>query len=462
MRILLIVYDNGSYIHTFPIGLGYIAASLINNGYEVEIYNQDQNHYPEEQLTEYLNQNTFDVIGVSFIAGYFQYRKMIKISKAINSSCNRPIFIIGGHGPSPEPDFFLKKLQADIVVIGEGEITILNLLKELSSHKDLSKIKGIAYRENNAVIVNQRQPLIEDIDSIPWPAYHLFPMKYYRLLRMPHSESGDFVMSMLSGRGCKFKCNFCYRLDEGFRQRSNESIIEEIEYLKKEYGITYVAFHDELLMSSKERTESLCLDFIKSKINIKWCANGRLNYATKDILKLMKESGCVFINYGIESMDDEVLKKMNKALTTKQIFKGVEETIKAGISPGCNIIFGNIGDSIESLEKGLSFLLNYSDDSQLRTIRPVTPYPGSPLYYYAIEKGLIDNCEDFYENKHINSDLLTANFTDLTDDKIYQLLADANTKLVSNFFHKKLTYSVSDINELYLNKNAFFRGFRQT
>lgn len=120
-----------------------------------------------------------------------------------------------------------------------------------------------------------------------------------------------------------------------------------------------------------------------------------------------------FINYGIESMDEKALRVMNKALTTKQIIAGIENTLAVGISPGYNIIFGNIGETAESLKLGVEFLLKYDDHSQLRTIRPVTPYPGSPLYYYAIENGLLKDCEDFYENKHINSDLLTINFTDL-------------------------------------------------
>src|SRR5208283_4661226 len=109
MRILLVVYDNDSYIHWFPQGLAYIAAVLVREGYEVEIYSQDRHHYPEEHLTEYLNNNKFDVIGLSFIAGYYQYNKAIKISDAINRSNKRPYYIIGGHGPSPEPEFFLKR-----------------------------------------------------------------------------------------------------------------------------------------------------------------------------------------------------------------------------------------------------------------------------------------------------------------------------------------------------------------
>jgi radical SAM superfamily enzyme YgiQ (UPF0313 family) len=251
-------------------------------------------------------------------------------------------------------------------------------------------------------------------------------------------------------------------MDKGFRPRKNEAIIEEIRLLQKDYGITYIRFADELLMSSISRIESLCSDFIKAGLNMKWCCNGRLNYARPDILKLMKDSGCVFINYGIEAMDDQILENMNKALTTKQIIAGIEATLEAGISPGYNIIFGNIGENKETLEKGVQFLLKYDDGAQFRTIRPVTPYPGSPLYYYAIEKGLLKDCEDFYENKHLNSDLLAVNFTNMSDEEFHGSLLDANSRLITNYFQKTLSLSLEDAKKLYLDKNTNFRGFRQT
>lgn len=462
MRILLVVYDNDSYIHWFPQGLAYIAAILLKKGYEVEIYNQDVNHWPDEHLTRFLDENRFDVVGVSIIAGYYQYRKLLKVSEAINMSKQRPFYIIGGHGPSPEPEFFIKKTQADAVVVGEGESTVVELMEAIAKKTSFTHIKGIAYRDGENIIINERRPLIKDIDTIPFPAYNIFPIDSYRLLRMPHSANSDFIMPLLSGRGCTFKCNFCYRLDVGFRPRSNESIIEEINLLKYDYGITYIAFSDELLMSSMERTVSLCNDFIKARLNIKWDCNGRLNYAKPEVLNLMKQAGCVFINYGIEAMDDQVLKNMKKALTTQQITKGIEATLEAGISPGFNIIFGNIGESKETLNKGVEFLLKYDDGAQMRTIRPVTPYPGSPLYYYAIEKGLLKDCEDFYENKHTNSDLLAINFTDMSDDEFHKCLLEANTRLMTNYFQKKQAAMIEQAQKLYLEKDSNFRGFRQT
>jgi len=462
MRILLVVYDSGMYIHWFPMSLAYIASVLKRKGYKVEIYNQDKFHFPEEHLTEYLENHEFDVVGVSVIGGYYQYKKLLRISSAINKSKNRPFYIIGGHGPSPEPEYFLKKTKADVVVIGEGEETIIELIETWSSRKCVATVKGIAYRDGEKVFVNERRPLIINIDKIPFPAYELFPIDYYKLMRMPNATNNDFVMPVLSGRGCTFECSFCYRMDTGFRPRSSESIIEEIRLLKKEYGVTYIAFSDELLMSSAKKTISLCEDFIKAKLNIKWSCNGRLNYAKPEVLRLMKQAGCVFVSYGIEAMDDLVLRRMNKALTTKQIINGIEETIKAEITPGFNVIFGNIGDCRESLNKGVEFLLKHDDGAQMRTIRPVTPYPGSPLYYKAIQEGLLKDCEDFYENKHINSDLLSVNFTDLSDEEFHRCLLEANTRLITNYFQKKLKHTLDQAKEVYIQKNADFRGFRQT
>ncbi len=438
MRILLVVYDNESYISWFPQGIAYIAAILEEAGYYVEIYNQDIHHYPDEHLTEYLDNNHFDVVGVSIIAGYHQYKKVIGLSEAINRSKDRPHYVIGGHGPAPDPEHFFKITNADAFVIGEGEDTVVELFESLcNGGKDLHKIDGIAYQElSGDVKITKRRVLIKDIDIIPMPAYHLFPIQVYRLLRMPNITSMEFALPVLSGRGCTFRCNFCFRLDKGFRGRSNESIIEEIQYLKRNYGITYIAFSDELLMVSKDRTVSLCEAMIKADLNVKWDCNGRLNYAVPEVLKLMKRAGCVFINYGIEAMDDEVLKRMKKGLRVSQVYKGIEATLKEGMSPGFNIIFGHIGDTKETLQKGVDFLLEYDDGAQLRTIRPVTPYPGSPLYDEAVSDGLIKDCEDFYKNKHVNSDLLAVNFTSMTDDEFHKALHDANRQLIFNYIER--------------------------
>ncbi|OGV37083.1 MAG: B12-binding domain-containing radical SAM protein [Lentisphaerae bacterium GWF2_49_21] len=461
MKILLVVYDNSSYIHYFPVGLAYIASILREKEYSVDIYNQDKEHYPDEHLTGYLNANHYDVVGISVVGGYYQYRKLLGLSKAINNSKDRPFFIIGGHGPSPEPEYFLKKTGADAVVVGEGENTIIELLKAVENKSKLTNVLGIAYRIGETVQVNERRPLIKDIDSIPWPAYDLFPVDYYRLIREPYAESSDFVLPMLSGRGCPFRCNFCYRMDEGFRPRSTEAIIEEIKYLKNKYRINYIEFADELLMSSEKRTMELCEGFIKSDLGFKWFCSGRLNFATPKVLSMMKRAGCVFINYGIESMDNEILKNMNKALNTDIIISGIEATLKSGISPGFNIIFGNIGENRETLEKGVEFLLQYDDCSQRRTIRPVTPYPGSPLYYHAIKNGLLKDCADFYENKHVNSDLLSVNFTEMSDEEFHLALLDANSRLLKNYYQKQLASVLNQAEGLYKKKNKQFRGFRQ-
>jgi radical SAM superfamily enzyme YgiQ (UPF0313 family) len=151
MRILLVIYDNDSYIHWFPQGLAYIASVLLKNKYEVEIYNQDLHHYPEEHLTDFLNKNKFDVVGVSVIGGYYQYRKLLKISDAINKSKNRPFYIVGGHGPAPEPKYFLNKTKADVAIIGEGEETIIDLLKKFENKEPFEEVQGIAYRKGESV-----------------------------------------------------------------------------------------------------------------------------------------------------------------------------------------------------------------------------------------------------------------------------------------------------------------------
>jgi len=183
MKVLLVVYDNDSYIHWFPQGLAYVASALRNAGHDVVIYSQDRFHYPVTHLTDYLTNNRFNVIGVGVVAGYYQYQQLLAISEAINRVPNRPVYILGGHGPSPEPEYFLKKTQADVIVIGEGDITIVNLLNALEHKESLSSVSGIAYLDGGRLVLTLPQELIKDLDSIPFPAWDLFPMDYYALIR---------------------------------------------------------------------------------------------------------------------------------------------------------------------------------------------------------------------------------------------------------------------------------------
>ena len=461
MKILLVVYDNESYMSFFPQGIAYIAATLRKASHKVIIYNQDQYHYPEEHLTDTLDRNNFDVVGVGMVAGYYQFEKLIKISVAINRSKNKPFFVLGGHMVTPEPEFFIKLSGCDAVVMGEGEETIVELMDSLENKKDFSTINGLAYCKGEQIIVNPRREPISDLDAIEKPAYDLFPINYYRLYRKPHTSHTDFIMPVSAARGCKFHCNFCYRMDKGYRRRSSESIIEEIKYLQKDYGINYIVFSDELFMGSEKDAIERSEAFIDAGLKMKWSCDGRLNYASPVVLKTMKKSGCVFINYGIESLDQEVLKNCRKGLIIKQIHEGIANTYNAGISPGLNLIWGNIGDTKESLDKAVSFLLKYDDGAQLRTLRPVTPYPGCPLYYEAIKRGKIKDIEDFYR-KHKNSDLLTVNFTDYTDEIFHNLLGEANKKLLKNYYGRLLAKSLDETEKLYQGVNINFRGYRQT
>jgi radical SAM superfamily enzyme YgiQ (UPF0313 family) len=347
--------------------------------------------------------------------------------------------------------------------MGEGEVTIKKLMDAIENKTSLRKVPGIAWLENGKFQQTVRAPLVQDLDALPWTPYELFDMKHYRMLRLPKNKPTDFCFPMMSARGCSFKCTFCYRMDPGYRKRNPEHLLDEVEMLHKNYGITYFSFEDDLLMSSVSHTEEVCLEFIKRNLPVKWRCNGRLNYCSEELLQLMKDAGCIFINYGIESMDQKVLNNMKKGLRPEMIVQGIEDTLKVGISPGLNFIFGNHGDNRETLKKTVDFLLKYDDFAQKRTIRPVTPYPGSPIYYDAIEMGLLDKnnpAEDFYERKHLNSDLLCTNFTELSDEEFYESLRWANTTLMRNYYNKQRNNTEAQIKYLYDTKDVTFRGFR--
>ncbi len=438
--VLLISYDNDSYIPLFPQNIFYLMGALKKRGHTVGVWYQDIAHEPDEKLKEILDQNFFNIVGIGAVAGYYPYRKLKSLSKVINSHKNRKKihYVLGGHGPAGAPEFFLKKMGADAVVVGEGEQAICEVAEK--------GLKGIVRAGN----VNG------DYSSLD--CYQSFPMDIYRLNRCPTSNRTEFCMPILSSRGCKWKCSFCYRMREGFHEREIPAIMEEIKFLHKNYQISHFDFEDELLMASEKRTEGICTAILNLPYKIKWDANGRLNFATPAILSMMKKAGCEYVNYGIESLNQSILNQMGKGLTLNQIYQGVENTLSANLSPGLNLLWGFPDDTEQNLKDEVEFLLKYDPCDELRTIRPVTPYPGCKLFDEAVEKGLCRDAEDFYENKHKNSDLISINFMDIPTHEAHPMLYYANSQLVENYYKKRMGKTIGQSYKLY-DGDTSFRGF---
>ncbi|TES88945.1 MAG: B12-binding domain-containing radical SAM protein [Desulfobacteraceae bacterium] len=470
MKILFIVYCNGSHLPIFPQNIAYLVSACKAAGHQADVYLQDIHHFPDSHITQFLDESEYDVVGLGFVAGYYQYRKAIDIAQAVNESKRRGdfIFVLGGHGPSAAPEYFREILKADLVVIGEGERFFgepeFTVLPDEKKNAELLTV-------SNCVSSDLNFGVIDDVDRIHWPAYEDFPIEIYRLSQFPTSKETDFCMPILSGRGCLWKCTFCYRMVPGFRPRDPWAVIDEMSYLQKEWQINHFNFSDELFMSSKERIHLFCEALIKARMDpipwaetklkpFKWDCSGRLNFAKPKELELMKRAGCEYVNYGIESLNDNVLMKMKKGLSVQTITEGIKATLEAGLTPGLNFMWGNIGDNEETLDEMVSFLLAHDRCMELRTIRPVTPYPGSPLFDYAVENGYLEGVEDFYENKHINSDLLTCNFTDIPDERFHHLLFTANAMLINNYTGEVRAQNLARARKLYDMKDKTFRGFR--
>lgn len=464
-KVLFIIHDVYQDDNFFPFGPGYMAAILKKNGVEVSVYNQDVFHYTNDELAGFLENHEFDIIGVGFLAARFK-ETVEQLCKVINKHKKNAWFILGGNGPSPIPEYILEKTKADIVVMGEAEETIVELLKCKREKGSYSQIKSIAYHDQTGIVVNERRRPIINLDSLPFPEWSLFPMERYAgCLKLFGANDKDIAFSIITSRGCINRCNFCYRMEKAIRIRSLKNIIDEMKILNKTYGVNYFSIEDELFVVSKKRIFEFRNILKQESMKIKFYCQGRVDIFDEEIAEALKEAGCQFVNFGMESSSQNVLNLMNKNTTVEQNIKAAEIARKMNIGLGLNFIWGNKGDTEESLLNNVELIKTYNTYDQMRTIRPVTPYPGSPLYYEAIERGLLSGPEDFFD-KFKNSDLLTVNFTDIPEDKFYQLLFEANKELVTDhYLHttkntEEAEKFIQAFHDLYFKGEIKFRGVR--
>lgn len=469
-KVLFIRQDEYQYDPPFPLGIGYLAAVLQQAGAEVSVYNQDLFRYPNSHLVTHLQNNEYDLICLGFLAPRLNIT-ITNICKIVNKYKKRAWFVLGGHGPSPIPDYILQMTKADIIAVGEAEDTLVEILQANGDRSRLRDIDGIAFCENNEVIINKRRTPIKDLDSIPFPAWDLFPMDEYTSRPSPvGKEPHDRVGHMILSRGCVGRCNFCYRMEKGFRYRSIPNILAEILALKEKYNVTYFVFNDELALYPQKRVFELKDALDRNDIRIKFQASTRaelFNENGKEIASVLREMGCCYIGIGFESANQAVLNTMGKRTTVEQNHNAARCVTGAGIPLGLFFIWGNIGDTEQTLSEDVAFIKKYNTYKDIRTIRPPTPYPGAPLYDYAIGKKLLTGPEDFFK-KYTNGDLLTVNFTDIADKKFYELLLEANRDLIFDYYdHTTRQYDeaeslVKTYSDLYSGKidPTYFFGHR--
>jgi radical SAM superfamily enzyme YgiQ (UPF0313 family) len=292
----------------------------------------------------------------------------------------------------------LNNLDVDVCVLGEGEKTFLDCARVFQFNQDLNGAKGIAFLNNDEVVVTEPREYIDNLDDIPFPKFELFNMESYLSNCSVYSKYGIYnhlpAINIVTGRGCPYNCNFCSKIFKGARYRSTENVIEELNFLKRSYGIKGVFFNDELVLSSKQRGMELCEKI--ASLDLIWNCQGRINTVDKDLLKYMKEAGCVSVGYGIESGSQRILDSMNKRQTIEQIVDTLNNTVDVGIEPIPQWMFGYPGEDYQSVCETESTLSKINFPMNPSFI--FTPLPGTDIFNDALKNGLINDRINYYEN----------------------------------------------------------------
>ena len=432
MKVLLVqpphYYDGGSRAPGyFPLGLGYIAKSLLKSGHRVQVLDIWAHQYTNEDVIRKIKELDFDVVGISALSTQYVYVKwLITELKKRNAS---PV-AVGNALATLSPEITLNNTEADICVIGEGETTFKEVVEKIN---DLEKVKGIYFKYADKISKNPSRGYIENLDTIDFPAWELFPMDIY--LRHCRVYSTNIpAMNVVTARGCPYNCRFCSKTFRGVRLRSVNNIIDEIRVLIKKFEVRGIFFNDELVISNRKRIYELCDEI--EPLGIKWNCQGRVNLVDLDILERMRRAGCVAVGYGIESGSQTILDNMNKQTHVEQSKKAIRDTIRVGMHPIIQMMYGYPGETRRTLQETTDFF------KEIPFVGPIglsvtTPLPGTELYTYSLGKGLIKDEEEYLRRLsagYTKSDGTRpfTNFTEFDAKEFYRLKRYTETRIFLN------------------------------
>lgn len=366
-----------------PLGLIHLTTNLLNEGHEARL----EDFTTEENFVKRLNLiiRTYspDVLALNC---YTENRKYtFEILKYMKQTYPHIITIAGGVFFSALPLISLEKLPLDVIVTGEGEQTTLELMRALKKKKRLKNIRSILYKEKGLIKKTKQRPLIKDINNLPIPDYKLFLKKYNK----------KFWFPMMSSRGCVYNCSFCSTTNfwmKKIRVFDIDRILEEIKILK-ECGFSNLIFYDTIFNINKKRTENICKQIIKEKLDLKIAVQTRIEFVKKDILKLLRKAGCKQITLGIESGSQKVLNQNNKGTNIKKVISSSNLIKNEKIHLGGTFVIGLPGETWNTVKETAMLLRRISLDKAYFNL--ATIYPGTPLYELS-KKQKITNDESWF------------------------------------------------------------------
>lgn len=361
-----------------PLGLAYIASYLEKNGF-ADIRVIDYNVEPNARLPK------ADVIGITATTPLIKSAwKIAKKAKKMGA-----LTVIGGPHVSALPQESANLSQVDFVAIGEGEETMLELCRAIEKgDKNFKDIRGLCFKKGKKPFFTNPRPFIQDLNSLPFPAYSLFKLSKYTSTQPLISRNKPSV-GIMTSRGCPFGCYFCYKGTFGriWRFRDVESVVNEWEYLVKDLKIKEIALMDDGFNINIDRAIKICEEIKRRGIVVPWRAhNGiRADRAPKKLLKAMRDSGCYYIAFGVESSDQHLLDSLGKNLKLKDVVRAFKICRKLGILTMAFFMVGNPGETKEGIKKTIDFSIKL--DSDFAQFSVATPFPGTKIFELVKENG---------------------------------------------------------------------------
>ncbi len=362
-----------------PLGILYLAACLLKAGHKVRIGDLTADSYDKKIFLSDIEDSKYDIIGFSCRTA--SYSATLRIIQDMRSLTYKPIILMGGNHPTALPELTLNDVPGCIVVRGEGEITVVELIGQLERFgtiHSLSSIKGLSYKLNDKVLHNPERELIADLDTLPFPARHLLNIDKYNW-----KIADNPAVNVLSSRGCPFNCIYCFKsiFKNKIRYRSAENIITELKEVKDRFGRDGVYFVDDHFTFDNSRLDKFFRLLKESNLNIKWRCLTRVDgFDDVKFLERMKENGCDTIIFGAESGDADTLIRIRKGITLEQSRKTILAAQKSGINLKVNFMLGFPWETYQSVYNTIKFAADFPPFIKEYAFYFVTPFPGTQMW----------------------------------------------------------------------------------